>query len=157
MKNKRNTYLLLAVVIAVWGMIIYKMVNTFYPDKKIAETETFHASFKPRPLKAEDTFSIVEHQRDPFLGSFESQRKKRASKRVQPLPPKEEGPKISIGFSGMIAGKSAKEHIYFVSINNKQHLMKINDEIQQVKLIRGNAKSIRIKHNNQLKTISIAQ
>lgn len=157
MKNKRNTYLLLAVVIAVWGMIIYKMVNTFYPDKKIAETEIAHAGFEPRPLKAQDTFSITAHQRDPFLGSFESRKKKRAAKSVRSLPPKEEGPKIPIGFSGMIAGKSTKEHIYFVSINNQQHLMKINDEIQKVKLVKGSAKSIRIKHNNQLKTIPITQ
>ena len=65
--------------------------------------------------------------------------------------------KIPVRFSGMIAGKSPEEHIYFVSVNNQQHLMKINDVVQQVKLVKGNAKAIRIKYNDQLKTIPISQ
>lgn len=158
MKNRRNTYLLLALVITVWGIILYKAVTTLAPDKKTAETGSIQTNFTPKPLKTRDTFTISVHPRDPFLDEITPQSKSIPPKRARTKTTKKEAaPPIPIQFSGRIAGSSAKEHIYFVSINNTRHLMKLNDEIGQVTLLRGNAKTIRVKYRNQLKTIPLSQ
>ena len=156
MKKKQNTYLLLLLVITIWSIILYKAINTIYPNKKTTKTDTIHINFKPEPLKQQDTFGISVHQRDPFLGIVSSATKN--VKRVRPLPvKKEEKPQIPIAFSGRITGKIPGEHIYFISINNRQYVMKVNDEIQQVKLVKGSAKAVRVHHNGQVKTIPVTQ
>lgn len=157
MKNKRNTYLLLASVAIIWGIIIYKMIHTIYPGKKVAETGVLFAGFQPKPIQNQDTFSISVHQRDPFLGTFIIAKTKNTPPKKRKSGPKKEMPKIPVSFSGMISGKTAKENIFFVSINNQQYIMKINDEIQQVKLVKGSAKNIRIRYHNTLKIIPVTQ
>ena len=156
MKNKRNTYLLLASVVIIWGIIIYKMTHTLSPDKKVAETGKLLAGFKPKPVQEKDVFDVSVHQRDPFLGTFIAPeiKTKRIAKR-KPVAQKQEAVPIPVNFSGMITDKNSGEKIFFVSVNNRQYLMKINDEVQEVKLVKGNAKAISIRYKNQLKTISI--
>lgn len=155
MKNKRNTYLLLASVVIIWGIIIYKMIGAVSPDSPIAETEIVLAGFTPKPLQQQEVFSTSEHQRDPFLGGFITPKTKKTSAKTRKSVPKPEKPQISIRFSGMISGKTAQDAIFFVSVNDQQHMMKPGDEIQGVKLLKGTAKTIRVRYNGQFKTIPI--
>ena len=156
MKNKRNTYLLLASVVVIWGIIIVKMIGAVSPDSPITETRIVQTDFTPEPLEEQETFSISTHERDPFLGGFITPKTKKTSAKRRKPAPKPETPEISIRFSGMISGKTAKEAIFFVSVNNQRHIMKPGDEIQGVKLLKGTAKTIRVRYNGQFKTIAIS-
>lgn len=159
MKNKRNTYLLFAIVVIVWGIISYKILNTLYPNKETVKPQEELADFQPKPVQEQHTFTVSAHQRDPFLGTFNLPETKHITsgspKAVSKK--KEEMSKIPIIFSGMITDKTSKEKIFFVSISSQQYVMRINDEVQQVKLLKGDKKAIRVKYNNQLKTIPITR
>ncbi|MEM9686565.1 MAG: hypothetical protein AAF934_06540 [Bacteroidota bacterium] len=158
MKRRRNTYLLFAVVVSIWGIIGYKIIKTLHPDKRVIPTGEHPVDFRPKALQKRDTFAISVHQRDPFLGTFNMPKTKRVTVRnPRPVSKKEEAPEIPITFSGMITDNTSKEKIFFVSINNQHYVMKPQDEIQQVRLIKGNKNAIHVRYNNQLKTIPIGQ
>ena len=158
MKNKRNTYLLLGVVMIIWGLILYKMIHTLYPREEHSATRVLGVSFKATPIQEQDTFSIAIHERDPFLDVFRPKRIQHKPKRSTSVRIREENvPQLAIAFSGMITDTKSKARIFFVTINGQQHLMKIDEEIADVKLIRGSEDAIRIRHKNKLRTIAISQ
>ncbi len=153
MQNNLKTYVLLAVVVLIWGIIGYKIISWMNQDEAPIPQATF-SEFKPKQLKSRDTFSIVADYRDPFLGSFESQT---TSKRItkSSLPIKTTLPEVSIVYTGIITDTETKSNIYFITINGQQYLMNLKDKIQEVQLVSGNSIAIKVKYHNQLMTIPI--
>ncbi|UOB17896.1 hypothetical protein [Abyssalbus ytuae] len=154
MKNKRNTYLLLILVIVIWGIIAYKIISSLGNNSTPAGPEQkFEVSFNPKPVKGIDTFSIKANYRDPFLGTVEKPKSVIVSKPKTTQPPEIE---IPVSYSGFIKDKKTREKIFFVHINGMQHLMKANKEINGVKLVSGNDKEITVLLNKKRKIIKIS-
>jgi len=153
MTKNTKTYLLLGVVLFVWGTIGYKFISTLSPES-IVDNEEIRPNFKPKPLQERDTFSILANYRDPFLGTFPPQ-KKQDIKNVSSRDPKKKVPEISIDYTGLITDSATRQKIFFVAINGQHYLMKLNDKIQEVHLISGNADAIRIRYLNTAQTIAL--
>ena len=67
MKNKTKTYLLIILVLAIWGAIGYQIVSAVNPETSKIVKQDFAISFNPKIETEVDTFSIQMANKDPFL------------------------------------------------------------------------------------------
>ncbi len=153
MKNKTKTYILLALVLGVWGAIGYRIVSTINPSAPDVAQQNFEVSFSPKTNIEVDTFSIRVVNRDPFLGTLlvKNKPKKTIRKTVQPkitwLP---------VLYHGSISKQNTKTKVFIISVSGQQNLMKIGQTINGVKLIRGNNNSVTVSYKGARKTINKA-
>ncbi|GGI57738.1 hypothetical protein [Winogradskyella haliclonae] len=151
MKTKKKTYLLLVVVISVWGTIAYKIIAAYSEDMPEINTPNLalHTDYKLEYAK--DTFSIQPLERDPFLGTI--YKPKAQSKSV--VKKQKEVLWKPIEYLGVIANE--RDKIFIISIANKQTLFKTGQQLDSIKLIRGNKKYITLRYKHQNKTFKLKQ
>jgi hypothetical protein len=145
-----KTYLLLALVLIIWGTVVYQLFggnDSPAPELDIND----NVQFKPKQVKERESFTIVANYRDPFLGTIKKEVKK--VKRARPVLPIE--PEVSINYTGVINDKSTGKKIFFVTINGQQYLMEPKQKIQEVQLVKGNATSIEVLVNGKRKKIAL--
>ena len=133
-------------------MIGYRIFSSLGSGSDAIQQGEIAVSFKPKPIRQQDTFSINTFNRDPFLGTFKA--KPKAKKTIAKAAKKEiQWPDIQ--YSGSMGDGNTKENIFFVNINNVQYLMKPKDKMQQVELISGSEDRIILRYKGQKKTISL--
>ena len=154
MKKNTKTYVLLGIVALIWGIIGYRIISAISSDPE-PQTTAVNADFKPLPVQEKETFTILADYRDPFLGTLPKKTAKKVKRSTKPKAPP--APEIAIAYTGFVADKEAKDNIFFVTINGQQHLMSSGNEIDKVKLLSGNASSIKIRYNNKTKTIQLKE
>lgn len=149
MKNKTKTYILLALVIGIWGVLGYQIVSTINPETPEIVAQDIDVSFNPKHQQKKDTFSVQTVDRDPFLGILhkpEVNRSKQNTKSDFVWQP--------IIYHGSISKQNDKSKIFVVSINGQQYLLKIGQKINDIILVSGNTKTIVVGYKNHRKTIS---
>ena len=153
MAKNTKTYLLLGVVLLIWGIIGYKIVKAISPD----EPELFaveNVNFKPlRSTTKKDTFSILANYRDPFLGTLPKQKVKKR----KIVAKKSEEPEINIKYTGSILDSNTKNSIFFVTIDGTQFLMKQGEIKSKVTLLKGTENAIKIRSNKRTRNIQLQQ
>jgi len=154
LKKNNRTYLLLAVVIGIWGIIGFKIIKASNPYPKLVVQMTSNEIFEPKQVKKRDTFSIAANYRDPFLGTVHAPKKMRktTSKVV-----KKQVPDKVISYTGFITDKASKQKVFFVTIEGQQQMMGLNDTFKDVKLIRGTKDKIKVRYNGKTQNIAIKQ
>jgi hypothetical protein len=153
LKNKTKTYLLLATVLAIWGVIGFKITNGLSPNKISVENDNLDVDFTPKTIALNETFEISNVERDPFLGTLVSTRKSKPKRSQAKKKVEIESPKIN--YLGLVKSQNSTEPIFVVNIDNNQQLLKRGQEVDGVKLIKGDTKRIIISWNNKYQTISI--
>ncbi|MAU26785.1 MAG: hypothetical protein CMH48_07690 [Muricauda sp.] len=155
MKKNKKTYLLLAMVLVIWGILGFKIIGAINPSSEPTEIMDFPDPYVATAIKKRDTFSISANYRDPFLGTMpEGEAPKRiAKKQVK----KTETPKKNIMYSGSVAENGSNKRLFFVSIDGQQHIMSRNESVEGVKLIRGNKESILVRYGNRTEIIVLNQ
>ncbi|KQC29380.1 hypothetical protein [Flagellimonas eckloniae] len=149
MSKNVKTYILIGLVLIIWGVIGIKVFRTLSPEPQ-APVFAENINFKPKKVVQRDTFSIVADYRDPFLGTMPTSNKKRTKKVKQPVV---QFP--SINYTGLISGQQNKDHIYFVTIDGTQYLMQKRNENKGVSLISGTSEGIRVRYKGIVKTIPL--
>lgn len=149
--NKKKTYALLILVFGVWGTIAYKVISAFSDDTPeiVAPNLALNTDYKLEYTK--DTFSIQLIDRDPFLGTvykpkIESKPMVKQQKKVLWKP---------VEYLGLIA--NGEDQIFIVSVASKQSLFKKGQQLDSIKLIRGNKKQITLRYKHQNKTFKLKQ
>ena len=95
MKNKKNLYILLPIVLLIWGAVMYQ----FFSFSTIEELQTDTSNefvLKHIAIKERDTVAINVNYRDPFLGKMYSEKingtvAKKKSKYLKKIPDKPNG------------------------------------------------------------------
>lgn len=139
MKNKKATYILLPIVLGIWGLIIYRVFAVAspdtptprYPDTGNGKTET---------ISLADTFSLLASYPDPFLEAVKEV--KHSSKPVavkkEPVKPvaavKTSWPAIT--YSGMVRNQKSDKQLVMVSVNGSSNVMKVGDVVEGLALVR---------------------
>ncbi|MEX0290066.1 MAG: hypothetical protein AB3N14_13230 [Flavobacteriaceae bacterium] len=154
MKKNKKTYLLFALVVAIWGVLGFKIVKSINPHDQPVEAQPKLVNFSPEVIKERDTFSILANYRDPFLGTLP--KKKRITER-NAVTPKPQLPKKEIGYSGFVTERGSGNKIFFVSIEGNQHMMTLKEVVEEVKLIAGDAEKIKVRYGGKTQTISLSQ
>ena len=155
MKKQTKTYILLTVVLGIWGFIGLKVVNTINPPAAKVKTKLAQAAFIPKAIKQRDTFSISANYRDPFLGTVYAP--KMVKKATSKLARKTEEPEKNIAYTGFISDGSPNPSIFFVTVDGQQRMMALEDSFQEVKLISGAKSKIKVKINGRIKSISLTE
>lgn len=150
LKNKTKTYLLLVLVLAIWGAIGYQIVSAVNPEKEKVINQDFAIAFNPKTETELDTFSIQTTNRDPFLGTLlvkqtSIKRTASKSKNVVWMPTL---------YHGNISNQKNKATVYIISIGGSQYLMKIGELVKDVKLIKGTSEYVKLSYKGAIKTIT---
>lgn len=153
MKKKTKTYLLLTVVVIIWGIVGFKIITTLTSGKDEPVREELNIAFEPENLKKVDTFSIDKIARDPFLGQLgKPVPLKKNIRKSAPIPSIEWLP---ISYHGVIKKDGSNEQVFLLTVNNKQYLLQIGHSVEEVTLEKGNAEEIVIIYKGYKKTILI--
>lgn len=150
MKTKKKTYLLLVLVLGVWGTIAYKIVTGLNPDvPELSTPQTMAINHFKVDTKI-DTFSITTLDKDPFLGTV--YKKKLAN---SPNKRKKQSLWLPIEYLGIVNSKHQKNQVFIVAVNGKQSLFKKGQSQDSITLLSGNKKRVTLKYKGSIKTFSI--
>ena len=142
----------MGLVLIIWGIIGFKVVNTLSPEPQPTVVSE-QISLAPKPKVKKDTFSLMANYRDPFLGTLPS----RPAKVAKQLPKKTPVVKRNIVYSGSVAQSGSGNTLYFVAIDGKQYIMSPNEEMDQVKLLKGTTGHIKVRYNGIVETIALTE
>jgi len=155
LEKKKKTYILLVAVLGLWGTIGFKVVGALTTEESVVGTENVSVKFSPEKAKV-TTFSISKVKRDPFLGKLsKSAHTLSLSKSKQIKKDDLNNPWPQIQYQGLVKKKGANSSIFIVTINQEQYLLKSNQEIKKVRLLKGNTKEIQVRFNKRVKTFVI--
>jgi hypothetical protein len=152
LKNKKNIRILLPLVIIIWGILIYKVVDLTSVEESEFSGKSKSTFIPPKP-KIKDTFSLIKINTDPFLGTMYSKPKsketsKRLSKKSEIIWPK-------INYFGIVSDKNSEASIFIVQINGQQHLLSKGDKVEEIVILKGNGERIYLKYMGQVKEFQI--
>ncbi|WP_298760631.1 hypothetical protein [uncultured Psychroserpens sp.] len=147
MKTKKKTYVLLVLVLGVWGTIVYKIITGLNPELPELNIQQVIAIKDFKVDTKVDTFSIATVDRDPFLGTITKKKTKlsvaKKRKSITWLP---------IVYLGIVKNKNQREQVFIVSINGKQSLLKQGQSKDSVALLGGNKNSVTFRYKNEQRT-----
>jgi len=149
LKNKKKTYVLLFLVVSVWGMISYKVITGLHPDLPELTSQQTLAVQKFKLDTKIDTFSISSVERDPFLGTI-------LKKKSPSTLPKKRKTILwhPITYLGIVKNSRQKQQVFIVSINGKQCLLKRGQTRDSTTLVSGNKNRITLRYKNHQKVFA---
>jgi hypothetical protein len=162
MKNKKSIYILLPIVLLVWGGVLYQFFS-FTTADEVLKNYTTELNIKPFKLKEKNTFSINVNYRDPFLGKMHVVPQEASkSKKINPktsIKTKIEEIIIwpTIQYKGIVSDTKDKIKIYMLIIDGKTCLMKKGGFEKEVFLKDGDKESIYIEYKENLNLIMLAE
>ncbi|PQJ15321.1 hypothetical protein [Aureicoccus marinus] len=157
MKKSVKTYVLLALVIGIWGIFLVRLIKTLYPEQKPLPSSKAIA-YRSASSEQKETAELKLNYRDPFLGKTISTQTQKAKKQaVQKAKVVVNTLLDKVSYQGFIGGKKTKDHHFFISIEGTQELFQVGDVIKGIKLISGNASQVILRQNGVSKTIKITQ
>ncbi len=146
MNKQRKTYILLVIVIIIWSIVGFQFLGYMDSGNDLPE-EIPYNEFVPKKAKEKELYTVSTHERDPFLDKYSKPKKKVKRKVVIPQEP------IifpSILFKGII--KNGKKELFIIEVNGAQNVFKINQVINEVQVITGTSKEIKIKYKGEIRT-----
>ena len=162
MKNKKTVYILLPIVLLIWGAVMYQFFS-FSTIKEEQKTNFEKFIFKPIDIKKRDTIVIDINYRDPFLGKIyaETEGKKYARNKI--VKPKKPAVIINpivwptINYKGIVSDTNENNKVFMLIINGKTFLMKKGEIENEIFLKEGDRESIYVKYKGILNIILLQQ
>jgi type II secretory pathway component PulC len=138
--KKKLTYLMLPAVIAIWGIIFYRIFFANAADDVPAMNERTTVIDSKDGNAVPDTFSIIASYRDPFLGKMVSNEVHRNTqqtvnsepKQIKPVPVQTPWPSVS--YSGMIKNRQSSVQLAMLQVNGQSYTVKAGEAIEGVKV-----------------------
>jgi len=167
-KNKKLIYILIPLVLVVWGNIFYQLFGSAGGDDDEGEIPTDQKEIAREVKK--DTFTIVADYRDPFLGkqttvntvsntSPDNSVKKHQADKDKNKKEKKEEPVVSnfkwpqLVYSGLVINKKSSDIVGLLSVNSKQFLVRKGQLIEGLTIGNISSDSITIVMGENIKTL----
>ncbi len=150
MKNKKLTYyFLLPAVFIIWGIIIYKIINS--EPSKNRRLDSFLGDRKTEKTFIKKTYQLLENYPDPFQFQqelkIEDKKKSMTDNSVKQI---KEDKWQDIRYNGLISGKSEKR--VHVTISGQECICSESDSIKGgYFLVAIRKDSIAIRHKNKIR------
>jgi len=158
MKNKKNIYILLPLVLLVWGAVLFQLFS-FTSSDEITVADNPEFTFKPIKVNKRESFAINVNYRDPFLGKMYANETNTTPKKIHSAAPKTvKKPELvwpKITYKGSIADSKGKNTLYILIIDGKNYYMKIGDTENEIFLKSGDKESIYVKYKGNLNIIML--
>ncbi len=161
MKSKKSIYILLPIVLIIWGMLIYQFFS--YTSSEVIEVQEELPLFVKIDYKEPDTTVLDVNHRDPFTGKLESVKEKSSFSKVKTINAAKiktetiQEVQTQIEYKGIVSDVANKKMVFMVIIDNQTYLMKQGDKENGVELINGNRESITVKHKGKKKKILLIE
>lgn len=173
MSKKNTTYILIGLVVLIWGLIGYKIIESFSQEEEIVST------YDVLPQKeAKEDYALVLNYPDPFLKNQFIEKKHteppevveypnspNTSASVQPpIVPQPKLPKPSppsdifpsIIYYGIIRqSENPKDRVYLVQVGGINETFNLSEKKEEVKLISGDAEKIQVRYKGTNRTFEI--
>lgn len=158
-QKKKIIYILMPIVILVWGFVFYQLYGYFFSTPSYVKAEE-KAIINIDEIK-KDTFSIVADYRDPFLTkkiiptanhqvaiktNGASQTKKNTPPTVFKWP--------SIQYKGMIKNNNSERRVAIVTVDGKEHIVKEGTTLNELKVVKIEKETITVSFQDEQKTIN---
>lgn len=160
MKNKKLIYVLLPLVLVIWGVILFRVLSAvggkddFAPIQRapnIALSETLDSVDYQLKLDYPDPFlKRVSRSRGPVAannpnGGSSKKRNGKVVKTVKKLPLK--WPKVD--YMGIIRNKNEETPLCLIQVDGKPHFLRLNEEIEELKLLAAYQDSIKFRFKDK--------
>ncbi|MCK4661792.1 MAG: hypothetical protein KAT68_02920 [Bacteroidales bacterium] len=160
MKNKKILYILLALAIIIWALIFYRIFKFLNKTPEVHYSYNYQKKYEKEEIK-KDTFFIIADYRDPFLNKIlipkvKNEGKPKVNNKKDNSRTKRRVKKIKwpvIKYGGVISSKDNNKKIALIKINDKDYLMEVNSESEEIKLINIFTDSIKVVYKDEKKTI----
>ncbi len=132
MKNTKITYLLIGIVILIWGIIVFRLVSTVTDDHTTKTKYSNNIARKEKEIN--ENYKLKLNYRDPFLGKSY---KKELPKRKIIKKPIITVPTINldgIQLKGVI--RNNKHKIAIVNFNGQEQLIKEGDTYNNIRFVK---------------------
>jgi len=150
--KRKFTYLLLVIVIIIWGVIFYRL---FFLRTKSERVIINLTEQKPHMKITSEPYELIADYRDPF---FEQRVVKHvppiliANHSIEPhLPLKGQVEILPLKFVGLIQNPSTKKQITLINFEGKDFMMGKGDTKNGVTLLEISADSIKVKYQGTTK------
>jgi len=143
--------MLLVAVLAIWGIIGFKIMVTLNPEVPKVAKQDGTELFSPKVKTVMQSFTIQSSERDPFLGTLTI--KKKLEEKPKAVSKKQAVVWVPIRYHGAISKLDNKDKVCVVSINGQQHLMKIGQDLNGVKLLKASDIEILVSYKGEKKNI----
>jgi hypothetical protein len=166
LKNKKLTYLLICSVLAVWGIIVYRVFARSAGDQK--EYESSPAQKAPEePLddyELKDNFTLNLNYRDPFsgTGSTETEQTAPPDFLTEQIPVFNNLPASPppidwsfIRYAGRVVNPASRKTITLLIINSLETMIGEGEQIRGVKLIKNYRDSVKVSFQGKEKFIRL--
>ncbi|MXV15753.1 hypothetical protein [Hufsiella ginkgonis] len=160
MKSKATTYWLIVVVIALWGMIIYRVISATGNEEAIPLRMAVKAKEPLRRYKIMDTVSLVLNYRDPFAGD-----KYRQEQVIVPAapssrqgPPPIQAPTMpapQVRYLGYATSPETKKISAIIIMNNKEQMVSEGQTIDGLKLLKNLKDSLQVSYQGKTMFIKL--
>jgi hypothetical protein len=158
MKNRKLAYILLPAVIAIWGIIFYRIFFAAGGDDGISAGVKEKVEAHTGSSLA-DTFSIIADYRDPFLGKLVSDVPKTnvpqpvnaQPKKKEPKPQPVQIPWPAVSYSGMIKNQVSARQLAILQVNGQSHVVKSGETVEGMQVCRVWKDSIEIGFGKEKK------
>ena len=147
MSKQTKTYVLLVLVLAIWGTLGYQIYTGLSSDPEI---EVSQEVARIRPLKVEkpEPFDIKADYRDPFLGK---EPRKAASKRVTAVAKVSAWDEVLVFYTGSLQNAQTGSRMYFVNIDGTDYILRKGQAQNGITLVAGNDDRITLKYKGRNK------
>lgn len=159
MGDKIKKYILLIVVVLIWGIIVFKIVNLTNPTPPPFKTN--YDSVKKLQNSRIDTFNLLLNYRDPFV-YYKNFRKHESQASlsntivkgnpIKKLTPKQEVKWPDVLYGGIIKNNLSGKQVFLITINSKEYLMKIKDTLEGILIKEVYPDSICLSNGSSYKT-----
>lgn len=155
MKGKKFIYALIALVLFIWGGVIYQIVDWgLNPEQMSIELHTLKPVYKS---EISDTIKLKLNYRDPFIKHAYNQIKSHTKRKsIQVVKNKMEIKRINwptIEYSGTISNASLKSKMVLLKINGKEHLLEKGEVMEGVVISEIYNDSILLAYMKNKKTV----
>lgn len=160
MKSKRTVYLLIILVLIIWGLIVKKIF--FSSDDTVSAIQPKQSAGIKSANKLSDTLLL--NYQDPFLKTSRSKETPfnkiaaRQQSALQPAAnPAKPKPDILLQYVGYVIDKNKNATSYIIRINGNQQTMKQGDNINGLKLTKVTADSLFFTKDSDSYSVHIEQ
>lgn len=157
-KAKDPVFLLLLFgTLVIWGLITFKVINYFTNDEEqpaeiIEDTSLQSLSKKTSSNNLNDTFAYEKLERDPFVLNPIKVEKVETKLLPKPVEPKQT---FNFVVNGVLINNNSKTLVIVDQTNNQTVFLKEGMDYKSIKILSINPSDIKIKENNEIKTISV--
>jgi hypothetical protein len=156
MKKRKILYMMLPLVILVWGFVCYQLFSSFFTTPNYAKAE---AKNKIAIAEVEkEAIVLVANYRDPFLGKKAKYRGSPTSSvapkttKVSPVKITKKWPQIR--YKGMIKNNNSDKRVGIFEVNGKEYLINEKETVSEIKFLSITKHEVKVLFQQEKKTIT---